>query len=612
MKDKEPTEELVVVDVQRYKKVKNALQDSEARYRSLFENVPIGIFRCSADGKILDANPALQKILGYAASAELEQKNRGKKDKNLLKILSEFCAKIESQNEFRSFDLSWRKKDKPPLFIRVNARMVSASDNKVLFYEGTVKDISERKQAESALRESEERYRILFENNSAAMAIIEPDTTISMVNEEYCKMSGYTKQEVVGMSWTQQIPPEDLERLKEFNRRRLINSNDAPDKYEFSFYNKNGEIKHALMSVAMIQNKKIITSFIDITGRKRAESQREAALEALKENTYLLKEAQKVAHIGHWELDPKIGKPTWSEEIFHIFGLDPKKDEPSFVDHETHLHPDDWPILNMAVTKTSADGSPFDIQFRIVQPGGEIRWMHALGTAKMAANGVVSKLFGTAQDITARKQAEDEVKRQLAEKEILLKEVHHRINNNIASIGGLISLHMQSVSNPEAVAVLQEAIGRVNSMRILYDKLLITDDYRDISVKNYVESLADAVLALFQDRAKIKLKKQIADFQLDPKRLFPLGLIINELITNKMKYAFIDKEAGLITISLKNVARHVTLDIRDNGNKLPAGFDMDQTKGFGLMLVKMLSQQLDGSFSMEKQAGTRCKVEFDI
>jgi PAS domain S-box-containing protein/putative nucleotidyltransferase with HDIG domain len=117
-----------------------------------------------------------------------------------------------------------------------------------------------------------------------------------------------------------------------------------------------------------------------------------------------------VAHIGHWELDPKIGTPTWSDEIFHIFGLDPKDGEPSFVDHEIHLHPDDWPILNKAITKARMDGTPFNIQFRIVRPSGEIRWMHALGTTTMASNGVVSKLFGTAQDITERKKADDELK----------------------------------------------------------------------------------------------------------------------------------------------------------------------------------------------------------
>ena len=129
-----------------------------------------------------------------------------------------------------------------------------------------------RREAEEAFRIGEEKFRTIFENNSSAIAIIEPDTTISMVNDAYCQISGYTKQEIVGMSWLQQIPPDDLERLKEYNRRRLINPNDAPDKYEFKFYRKNGEIRHALISIAMLQNgRKMIASFVDITDRKRAE-----------------------------------------------------------------------------------------------------------------------------------------------------------------------------------------------------------------------------------------------------------------------------------------------------------------------------------------------------
>ena len=134
-------------------------------------------------------------------------------------------------------------------------------------------DITDRKLAEEALRESEEYFRLIFENNSAAMALIEPDTTISMVNEEYCKLSGYTKQEVVGISWTQQIPPRDLERLKEYNRLRMINPKDAPDKYEFTFCRKSGEIRHSMMSITMLSNRKIIASFVDITERLQEEQE---------------------------------------------------------------------------------------------------------------------------------------------------------------------------------------------------------------------------------------------------------------------------------------------------------------------------------------------------
>ncbi len=101
---------------------------------------------------------------------------------------------------------------------------------------------------------------------------------------------------------------------------------------------------------------------------------------------------------------------------------------------------------------------------------------------------------------------------------------------------------MQEIDNPEAIKVLQEAIGRVDSMRFLYDKLLLSEGYRDIAVKPYIGSLAAAVLSMYPEQAKIELEMRLADFQLDPKRLFPLGLIINELLTNKMKHAFTGKK----------------------------------------------------------------------
>jgi len=256
--------------------------------------------------------------------------------------------------------------------------------------------------------------------------------------------------------------------------------------------------------------------------------------------------------------------------------------------------------------------SPGDAQpsyeFHYRTKSGELRY--ALINVQLVPG--TRKSMASLIDITERKQAEAEIKRQLAEKEILLKEVHHRIKNNIASIGALISLHVQSTVNPEAIAVLQDAIGRVNSMRILYDKLLLSEDYKDISVKNYLDDLIDTIIAIFPNQAKVIFEKHIADFHLDSKRLFPLGIIINELLTNKMKYAFSNGDTGLIKISLANVDNHVTLTIQDNGKGFPAGFDINASEGFGLKLVKMLSQQLGGNFTTENQAGNRCMIEFNI
>jgi PAS domain S-box-containing protein len=233
------------------------------------------------------------------------------------------------------------------------------------------------------------------------------------------------------------------------------------------------------------------------------------------------------------------------------------------------------------------------------------------GVPILDEKGILKGYRGVDKDITERKQAEEEIKRQLAEKSILLKEVHHRIKNNIAAVASLLSLQIRSVFNPEAVAVLKEAVSRVKSMGILYDKLLLTEEYKDISLKKYVESLAASVFSLFPDQSRVDLNLEVADFCLDSKRLFHLGIIINELLTNAVKYAFTGRENRTIWISIARVDKHVSLTVQDNGVGLPDGFDLEKSKGFGLMLVQMLSKQLDGRFSLEKNEGTRCVVTFD-
>ncbi len=200
----------------------------------------------------------------------------------------------------------------------------------------------------------------------------------------------------------------------------------------------------------------------------------------------------------------------------------------------------------------------------------------------------------------------------LTEKEILLKEVHHRIKNNIATIQSLLSLQAKNVTSPEARTALQESIGRIKSMRTLYEKLLITDSYQEISVQDYVGTLVDSIVKFFSGGKEIVLEKNIADFKLDSKKIYPLGIIINELLTNIMKYAFSDRKEGRISITLKKEGKLAILTLLDDGRGLPPDFDLNKSKGFGLMLVTMLADQLQGSFTIEDQNGTRSSLTFEI
>jgi two-component sensor histidine kinase len=283
----------------------------------------------------------------------------------------------------------------------------------------------------------------------------------------------------------------------------------------------------------------------------------------------------------------------------------------------------------MAVTKTSADGSPFDIQFRIVQPGGEIKWMHALGTATMAANGVVSKLFGTAQDITERKRVESQreaaleaMRTALAGKEVLLKEVHHRVKNNLTAIIGLLQLQRETMTDPAAVAQFSELEGRIRSMALVHETLYNSESLTRIDLQDYFEELIAKLRAALAPGRDIRIGVAAAGVEMGLDCAIPCGLILNELLTNACKYAFPNgqpragEKACEITVAAEwdgNAGDNglYTLTVADNGVGLPVDLDWATSKTMGLRLVRMLGEfQLNGRVELARSRGTSFRLEF--
>ncbi|WP_027389472.1 PAS domain S-box protein [Chrysiogenes arsenatis] len=218
----------------------------------------------------------------------------------------------------------------------------------------------------------------------------------------------------------------------------------------------------------------------------------------------------------------------------------------------------------------------------------------------------------TFSDITHRKQSEETLRQQVKEKEILLRETHHRIKNNIASIAALLSLQAEATPNPEVALALNEAISRIKSMSNLYEKMLIADDYNNLYVGDYLENIVKSVIALFAGERMLDVNTQFGNFMLNSKQLLPLGIIVNELLTNAMKYAFVGHRTGKVEVVVTQTENRVTLTLSDNGVGLPEAFDATRNKGFGLVLVDILSQQIGGRFSIIKAEGTRCCLEFPI
>jgi len=241
----------------------------------------------------------------------------------------------------------------------------------------------------------------------------------------------------------------------------------------------------------------------------------------------------------------------------------------------------------------------------------------------------VPDIMVISRDITERKAAEGKIRQLLAEKqkqleellaanihiernETLLKEVHHRVKNNMNTVASLLSLQARSLKEPSAITALELAKNRVKSLMVLYEKLYQSSDYSNISIKDYLPALVDEIAGNFPNRQAIKIEKHLDDFVLDAKRLQPLGMIINELLTNIMKYAFTDRETGLIIVSARMTRGQVSIGVQDNGHGMPDTVSFQNSTGFGLQLVHALSEQLDGEIRIERGDGTKVVLEFPL
>lgn len=219
-------------------------------------------------------------------------------------------------------------------------------------------------------------------------------------------------------------------------------------------------------------------------------------------------------------------------------------------------------------------------------------------------------LMAMIRDITERKIAEDKIKVSLHEKEVLLREIHHRVKNNLQIISSLLNLQSRGIDNEEVQEVFKESQARVKSMAMVHEKLYQSQNLSRIQFKDYILSLVNNLLQTYlRDPSGIQLKTDIDDVYIDINTAVPSGLIINEIISNSLKYAF-DDDRGEIKISLRKDDDEIVLKISDNGKGFSKDFDFRTTETLGLQLVNSLVQQLDGKIEIDNTRGVGFKISF--
>ncbi len=214
-------------------------------------------------------------------------------------------------------------------------------------------------------------------------------------------------------------------------------------------------------------------------------------------------------------------------------------------------------------------------------------------------------IYGIYQDISERKKRDDQIRALLAEKELLLREVHHRIKNTFNTLMSLLSLQRSVLQDKSAESALLAAENRIQCMSLLYDKLYRAESLKQVSLSEYLPPLIEEILSSFPKGEQIQVITKTEDIDLDVKTFQNLGIILNELITNSMKYAFQGRDSGIISVSARLDKDTVILEVSDNGVGIPEFINFEHSSGFGLQLVYLLAQQMGGEIRLERNQGTR-------
>lgn len=224
----------------------------------------------------------------------------------------------------------------------------------------------------------------------------------------------------------------------------------------------------------------------------------------------------------------------------------------------------------------------------------------------------ISGILSSGMDITERKRAEEQLKTALQEKETLLKEIHHRVKNNLQVVLSLLTLQGQGVRDEKIVAFLRECHGRVKSMALVHEYFHQSGDVAKINVKAYAGKLIDELLRAYGDTGRVRLNLDIRDLSLGMNDAIPSGLIINELVSNSLKYAFPKGRSGRIDISMHHDENDtILLRVADDGIGLPKNMDVNKCQTLGLHLVRIIAQeQLEGGIKWDTNGGTTFEIQF--
>ena len=588
------------------KRMEDALKESEKRYRELVERASDVLYQADIKGHFTLSNPAMSRITGYS-----DQELIGKHYLDLIhpdykKSVErfyglQFVKKIpETDYEFAILTKRGEK-----VWLTQRVQLLTEGDA-VVGFQAICRDITELKQVQIALTESEERYRQLVELSPDGI-YVRIDQECVFANRSLAGMLGVdSPDELIGRRVKEFYHPECIEKLNARMRKLQEVDEPLPPAELTLIRTDGGKVDVETMAAAQIyQGQRAFQVVLrDITDRKRAEE----ALRKSEERYRMLVETMGESLIVFDE----NGMATFVNSRFcKLAGY--SSDEligRSITDIDFRANLDQKELLKQWEQRRQGLNGKYEAVFK----NRDGRQIDAIVSSQpiFDAEGHFKGSFSVVTDITDRKRDEERIKASLQEKEVLLKEIHHRVKNNLQIISSLLQLQSFHVEGKSAEGVVEDLESRIRAIAAVHEKLYQSDNLMRIDVNDYIQDLAEHLVYSYgQGTPGIELIINIQEITCGIDTAVPLGLIISELVSNSLKHGFSDRRAGSIAISLDYIDNDaLELVVSDNGVGMPTDLEAVGSETLGLSLVKSLADQLHAEMRLDRAKGPRYTLRF--
>ncbi len=491
--------------------------------------------------------------------------------------------------------------------VEVTGSYVAYEDEEQMFVFS--QDITERKRAEESLG----LFRDCTDRSSDAIFWNNASGGFDYVNDQACHSLGYTREELLRLKlWDiDDVFPEE-KWLAAWNRWEVA-SDDSKGR-TLSFHRRKDGTSFPIESLGQHirtpAGRSLHVAYVrDITSRMQSE-------QALRESEERLKQVTLVYNIGVFDHDHVSDATYWSPELRDCLGLPSGNAGPAAL--RQIIHPEDLETVEATIRRAldpAGDGR-YAMQHRIVTRDGRVKWLDTRSKTFFAGEPgarYARRTIGAMVDITARVEAEEALRVSVREKETLLREVHHRVKNNLQIISSVLHFQAKKVKDPADLIVFNEGRNRLRAMILVHERLYKSPGLARIDFGSYIQALVQDLRRSYAAAVggRISVLVDADPIALPIESALPCGMIVCELLTNSIKYAFPEKQKGEIRVALATAGERVNLTVSDNGTGLPADFDPTRATTFGWQLIRNLASQLGAELTTGRGPGTQVALHFN-